>query len=69
MKKLFAKIKSMIIGGSVSLVTYYSTGAIKSEFMYFKGKRHGQWNWYDKNGTKVKEIMYSKGNKFYPWYR
>lgn len=36
---------------------------------YRKGKRVGDWTWYDEDGHKIKETRYSdNGEEIYSWY-
>jgi antitoxin component YwqK of YwqJK toxin-antitoxin module/Flp pilus assembly protein TadD len=47
--------------GNFKIKSYYTTGQLRSEGEYKKGKQHGEWKYYFRNGKLQSEFKYADG--------
>jgi uncharacterized protein YdhG (YjbR/CyaY superfamily) len=66
-KHRIIEINSSYPRKSGEYLEFYGNGVLKAEGKYKAGKLHGKWQWYRKDGTKLRSGEFKLGNQVGTW--
>lgn len=66
-KHRIAEVNSSYPKKSGEYLEFYDNGVLKAEGKYKSGKLHGSWQWYRKDGTKLRSGEFNLGNQVGSW--
>ena len=61
-------VKTEKVGDLEKVTIFYDSGELHQVGYMLKGKLHGEWKSFDKDGNKLAKATYEKGNKVGKWF-